>query len=147
MIEFTESGAYRHNYKMRVESKHHFMTPALREEIGELYEALVHAYFLDSGSLAVWIETDVERWFAGVYLVDVTHETGLIFSQRQKFRHTIDIVAREGLIGTFFKIIVEKVIPDTGVFDFFGTDLQVIPRREYGPEFLTPFTANTELYT
>ena len=143
MRAYSDEAAQSHNYKMRMESKQHFMAANSREAIGEIYDAMIHAYFIDDGNLAVWLESDAERYFAGVYFTNSEfNESGLLAAQNVNFRHTIDVVAREGLIGTFFKIIIEKVIPDDGVFDYFGADLNIIPRGEYGPEFITPLGQN-----
>jgi hypothetical protein len=47
----------------------------------------------------------------------------------------MDIVAQEGLLGSFFTITIIKVIPDTGVFEHFGTDFELFPCNDYPAEF------------
>lgn len=142
MVQFSEARAHRHNYKLYIASKWYLMNQNSRVEVGEVFDVFLHTYFLDTAAVHVIIETDVARYYAGSYVLDGEfNESSRAAPALRQFRHTLDVVAREGLLGTMFRVIVEKPIPESGVFDYFGADFNIIPRPEYGPEFIADMGA------
>jgi len=137
MVAYSDNVARAHNYKMVVGGKAIFMAQNSREEFGEVFNLLLHANFDDQLPFRIVIETDNGRFETVLsdYVVAEAKETNFATSKHNTMRHTLEIVPIEGLVGTFFKYEITKAIADTGLFDYFGADYQIIPRREYGPEF------------
>lgn len=147
MNVFSEDAAYRHNYKARIKSKAYFLAPESRDTVGEFFAAAVHCAFSDVLGMCVIVESDNGRHYQQVYFAEPTNDkTDWPTAGQRIFRHTFDIVAREGFVGQFFTITLEKPIPETGIFDHFGTDIEIVPCPEYTPEFESGLGNNTRGY-
>jgi hypothetical protein len=136
MRAFSEAVANRANYRARIQTRAHFLAPDSRDMVGEFYAGQVHCAFSDVHGMMLIVESDNGRHYQQVYFSEPTNDkTDWPLDGQRIFRHTFDLVAREGLLGQFFTITAEKIIDDSGVFDHFGTDLEIIPCPEYTPEF------------
>jgi len=147
MVEFSEANAIRHNYKAKMTSRAHFLAPEERSEMAEFFGVQVHSAFADPYGMMILVQSDVGRHYEQVYFSKPANDkTSWTPDQRDAFRHTFEVIAREGLIGHFFTITVQKVIPDTGIFDHFGADLEMFAVPEYNAEQEVGLGGLTENY-
>jgi len=140
MVAFNENSCYGHNYKATTKSCPYFMDQISRESVGEFFSAQVHAYFTDSSGIMILVESDKSRYYEQLWTSEPSNNlTDFPLDAQRKFRHSFESVAQEGLIGSFFIITIQKVIPDDGEYQLFGSDLNIIPTTEYTAEFESGF--------
>jgi hypothetical protein len=147
MRAYSDDVAYTINYHARIKTRAHFLAPDSRDTVGEFYAAAIHSAFSDVLGMFIGVESDNGRHYEDVNFDEPTNDkTDWPVTGQRIFRHTFDLVAREGFLGQFFVFTINKVIPATGVFDHFGVDLEIMPCSEYTPEFESGLGALTRSY-
>jgi hypothetical protein len=148
MIAYSDGISVAANYEMKVRSRPLFVSQYMREFLGEVFDALIYAAYVDTKGMQVELRSDDVRHVEQAPDVDSTqvYEGSATTVNANKFRRTIEVVPQEGFKGTYFTVEIRKIIADTGAFAYWGSDLNVIPRGIFTPEFTTPMAAMTAGY-
>jgi len=134
-----ENAVRENNYTMVIQSRPHYISGD-KSRSGELFRFLAYCNYEDTEGLVFTFYSDSQRYSStGTYTE--THETELADAGQKYFRHILEVILPEGFTGSFFEYKMEKIIPDTGLFNWRGADFKVIHRPELGPEFNSPMGA------
>lgn len=107
-----------------------------RSMMGELITSIVYCNWDDDLGFDVTFLTDVGRQKAIVdYAATENVESGEGAAGQPHFRRFVEVVPSEGMYGTEFQALIEKVIADDGNWNYYGIDFKVIPHKELTPEF------------
>lgn len=131
--------AITNNYTAKLHSRPQYAS-AQRELFAELFRFLAFCDFADALNFDIYFYTDNLRYRCKCDYTE-TAETELTSAQIPNFRNVLEIVPPEGLTGQYFEYKIEKIIPDTGVFNWRGGDFKLIGRPELSPEFISPSSA------
>jgi hypothetical protein len=102
--------------------------------MGELSDALLNCSMKDSDGLTITAYTDDARFNASV-VYDENEDTGLDSASFDSVRTLIQAIFEEGCYGRSFSILVDKTVPNSGFFRYFGVDMNVQPKQNFEAEF------------
>jgi hypothetical protein len=103
-----------------------FWMSSLREKKGVADKILLRIKFADEELYTITITADEARKIvANVYTQ--TTQSGISLSGIEDYRKSIVINLKPGIIGSFFTILQDKVVPTTGVLEIYSPELIVTP--------------------
>ncbi len=99
---------------------------AFREMQSIIQQILLRMKFADTDGLVVTIYADESRHVVPTTYVQ-TRESGVTVVGSTAYRKSIVINAKDGILGSFFTIFINKTVPTTGDFEIFSPELLVEP--------------------
>jgi hypothetical protein len=128
---FLTEGALAYSMKYRTR---YWYAGTLRCATADLKKILLYLYFQDTAGLTVNIYADGTRLVAPCTYSQV-RQSGM--AADNTFRHFVLITIKgDGIPGSFFDMLISKVVPSTGAIEFFGVEalidnIQEMPKEEF----------------
>jgi hypothetical protein len=97
-----------------------------RESKGLALHAMIRMLFADSETLTVTITSDDSRHVVPNTFSQV-RISGVTTTGHTAYRKTIAFSLKEGVFGSYFTILMDKVIPSTGAVEIFSPELVIAP--------------------
>lgn len=112
-----------------------------KSEFYELMDSIAYCEFSDDyeeeNGFSLSVKSDSKRFVENFdQASNGSSETQLDSSGHHSMRHSIQMIPKEGFLGTFFQIEIEKVVPADGHFEYYGCRMNVLRRPAFGPEFM-----------
>jgi len=103
-----------------------FWVSGLREKMGIADKILLRIKFADDELYTVTITADEARKIvANVYTQ--SRQSGVSSSGMEQYRKSMVINLKPGIIGSFFTILQDKIVPSTGILEIYSPELIVTP--------------------
>lgn len=106
--------------------------------MGELSDVVLHLEMKEDAGLSVIAYCDKNRFNATMSYSEGV-DTDLEEAGYNDIRTMINGILKEGTYGRGFSILVDKIVPEDGVFTFSGVDMNVQPQEEFEAEFYGTF--------
>jgi hypothetical protein len=128
--EFIKEGAL--SYSMNFRTRY-LLAGALKASHGILEYVLLYLYFQDDKGLSITAYSDGARLVSPCTFSQV-RQSGM--AADNTFRHFIMDLIKPGMPGSFFDVLVSKVVPADGAVEFIGVELMIgnpqdLPKEEF----------------
>ena len=131
------------SYKLDFETGYIYIAKS-REYSRQVWSAAVFLKWADSEDLIIYLTTDGGRLVSSATLAQ-ERQSGTSGTYVATVRNKITCIPKAGLWGSFVALRIVKTIPSTGVLDFHGASLKIMP-KEMPNEYFAALGALTSAY-
>jgi hypothetical protein len=118
-------------YTLELQSRYNFSGPK-EQSVSELFQATALCEWSDDSEtekdFTFTVESDRFRQseYASID-TGITAKTNVTSANQHKVRNDIDLYAKCGFYGSFYKYTIQKKCPADGNFKFFGVEFKALP--------------------
>ncbi|MBD3312804.1 hypothetical protein GF352_05115 [archaeon] len=144
---YNESDAKTNKYTAQYRSRYLYRNPNMKNIMYEAMAVLAYVNYNDSENFDIVVYADNQRFSATIdYDTNESTENDMAAAAKPYIRHFIEGTLPDGMVGSFFEVLIQKVIENDGHFTFYGTKLILQYRPELEPEYVSASGSLTDAW-